>query len=96
MAESFSRQKSRHAPQKEGGLKILTVPYGIFIFQLHYSPFSVWQVVVNSQKLIIPILISPFSPMKVNPAYFVCILTLISCVMALQLHCMCITMKANS
>ena len=23
MAESFSRQKSRHAPQKEGGLKIL-------------------------------------------------------------------------
>ena len=22
MAESFSRQKSRHAPQKEGGLKI--------------------------------------------------------------------------
>ena len=25
MAESFSRQKSRHAPQKEGGLKILCV-----------------------------------------------------------------------
>ena len=24
MAESFSRQKSRHAPQKEGGLKILS------------------------------------------------------------------------
>ena len=23
MAESFSRQKSRHAPQKEGGLKII-------------------------------------------------------------------------
>ena len=28
MAESFSRQKSRHAPQKEGGLKILCdLPY---------------------------------------------------------------------
>ena len=26
MAESFSRQKSRHAPQKEGGLKILCDP----------------------------------------------------------------------
>ena len=23
MAESFSREKSRHAPQKEGGLKVL-------------------------------------------------------------------------
>ena len=28
MAESFSRQKSRHAPQKEGGLKICVTPAG--------------------------------------------------------------------
>ena len=41
MAESFSRQKSRHAPQKEGGLKILCDLPPVLLLLLLFLTFSV-------------------------------------------------------
>ena len=50
MAESFSRQKSRHAPQKEGGLKILCDLPPVLLLLLLFLTFSV--LVANPKKLL--------------------------------------------
>ena len=50
MAESFSRQKSRHAPQKEGGLKTLCDLPPVLLLLLLFLTFSV--LVANPKKLL--------------------------------------------
>ena len=64
MAESFSRQKSRHAPQKEGGLSLysITVGFSLMLFPSG-NPFKCHEEVLYLQSLIPPNRFDIFSPL---------------------------------